>query len=82
LNYRYTIAASYATLTDIQKQTLQTLITGSGQAIPGGNPNVVVLKLYLSSMENTRIYNFPQPGLQVKRLYNNNNNNKNKSLNV
>ena len=67
LNARYTATASYSALTDIQKQSLQTLITGSGQAIAGGTPNVVILKLYLSTMENQRIYNFPQPGLQVHR---------------
>jgi hypothetical protein len=34
-----------------------------GQAITGTNPNYVMLKLFLSSLEYQKIYNFPQPGV-------------------
>ena len=33
-----------------------------GQAITGSNPNLITLKLFLSSLEYQKIYNFPQPG--------------------
>jgi hypothetical protein len=39
-------------------------VTGSGQAIQGSNPNTVVLKLFMQSLEYQRIYNFPQNGVQ------------------
>jgi hypothetical protein len=34
----------------------------AGQVIQGSNPNLVMLKLSLSSLEYQKIYNFPQPG--------------------
>jgi len=44
--------------------TLRTLTTSSGQAIPGANINTIVLKLYMTSLEYQRIRNFPQNGVQ------------------
>ena len=40
-----------------------------GQAIPGSNPNLVMLKLYMSSLEYQRIYNFPQPGAAIFLIF-------------
>ena len=55
---------TFTVFTDAQKQTLQTQVTGSGQAIQGANPNTIVLKLFMRSLEYQRIYNFPQNGVQ------------------
>ncbi len=55
---------TFTPYTDTQKQALQTQVTGSGQAIQGGTPNTVVLKLFMRSLEYQRIYNFPQNGVQ------------------
>ena len=44
----------------IQILSLNALV--SGQAIQGSNPNIVMVKLSLSSLEYQKIYNFPQPG--------------------
>jgi len=62
--FRYSLSPSYATFSSSQQQTLSSLVTGSGQAIQGANPNIIVLKLYMRSLEYQRIYNFPQNGVQ------------------
>jgi hypothetical protein len=62
---RYSMNPTFTAFTDAQKQALQTQVTGSGQNIQGANPNTIVLKLFMQSLEYQRIYNFPQNGVQV-----------------
>jgi len=40
-------------------------VTSSGQVIPGSNPFVITLKLYMQSLEYDQINNFPQNGMQL-----------------
>jgi hypothetical protein len=39
-------------------------MTSSGQAVQGTSPGMIVLKLYMRSLEYQRINNFPQNGVQ------------------
>ena len=55
---------SVSALTDAQRQSLQTQVMSSGQAIQGSNPGIIVLKLYVQSLEYDQINNFPQNGMQ------------------
>ena len=56
---------SFSAFTDAQKQSIQTQVITSGQAIVGSNPSTIVLKLYMSSLEYDQINNFPQNGMQA-----------------
>ncbi len=58
---RYSMASSYSDLSDNLKAELQAKMSAAGVSQAS---NVVVLKFYLNSMEYTKIYNFPQHGLQ------------------
>ena len=62
--FRYSMNPTFTVYTDAQKQAIQTQVTGSGQAIQGANPNTIVLKLFIRSLEYQRIYNFPENGVQ------------------
>ena len=55
---------TFTAYTDAQKQSIQTQVTSSGQAITGANPSTIVLKLYMRSLEYQQINNFPQNGVQ------------------
>jgi len=55
---------SFSVVTDLQRQSIQTEVTYSGQAIQGSNPGVIILKLYMQSLEYDQINNFPRNGLQ------------------
>ncbi len=60
---RYFLSASFSKLTGVQISNLQTLVTASGQVIPGATPSPVILRLYPSSLEFQHIQNYPEPGL-------------------
>ncbi len=55
---------SFTDFSDTQKQTVQMQVTSSGQAIQGANPSVIILKLYMQTLEYDQINNFPPNGLQ------------------
>jgi hypothetical protein len=67
---RYFLSASFSKLTGVQISNLQTVVTVSGQVIPGAAPSPVILRLYPSSLEFQHIQNYPEPGL----LFTNNGN--------
>ena len=61
---RYTMNPTFTLYSNEQQQAMQAQIAGSGQVIQGPNPNTVILKLFLQSLEYQHIYNFPENGVQ------------------
>jgi hypothetical protein len=55
---------TFTPYTDLQRTAIQAQVVASGQAIQGSNPNTIVLKLFLRSLEYEHIYNFPENGVQ------------------